>query len=71
MTQYIIRDTLENLHYLMWVGKASVEAISNPFQPDINMKLKTASKTITPALLLRNQMKNADTDDKAIDMPVK
>lgn len=37
----------------------------------MNIKLNTASNTITPALLLRNQMKNADTDDKAIDMPEK
>lgn len=55
----------------MWVGNASVEVISNPFQPDMNIKLNTASKTMTPALLLRNQMKNADKDDKAIDMPAK
>lgn len=37
----------------------------------MNIKLNTASKTITPVLLLRNQMKNADTDDKAIEMPEK
>ena len=53
----------------MCVGKASVVAISSPFQPDMKIKLNTASKTMTPVLLLRNQMKNADTDDKAMEMP--
>ena len=58
------------VQYLMCVGKASVVAISNPFQPDMKIKLNTASNTMTPVLLLRNQIKNADTDDKVKEIPV-
>ena len=43
--------------------------MSKEFHPDINMKLKTASNTITPTLLSKNQMKKAATDDNTIDVP--
>ena len=55
----------------MCVGKASVVAMSKAFHPPIKMKLKTASKTITPVFDDKNQMKKADNDDIIIETPEK
>lgn len=47
--------------YLKCVGYDSVVAMLMAFQPDMNMKLNTASKAITAELLSRNQIKKPDT----------